>query len=320
MDQDHPDYQGGVANYHAEPGSCRTWLSAADGINGGEVVAQGVDETSCEVDRQLGACTSETGEAVSASNAASCAARSDTNVWTPDNYAVLETGHTCVTVADADDLGPTASAADCATKCAANPKCTFFVFGGTQCKMIPTSDGCESDGNKVASPNLDFYRVKGPIWYPPTNLPGEFVAKMTTVVTAIAVSKDKQACYAQRNAGQAACEAAGACTWTASPENCEATLQDSDPTTVAYIVQVEPVTCTNPTDQGTYSDQVLVPLITPTLLDVGKQGEIKYQVPNTEGGQIYKQSNPPKLCECSHACKLDIACLAALLCLALVAR
>ena len=66
---------------------------------------------------------------------------------------------------------------------------------------------------------------------------------------------------------------------------------------MAYIVQVEPVVCTNPTDQGTYSDQVLVPLTTPTLLDVGKQGRIKYQVPNTEGGQIYDLNDPPLLCK-----------------------
>ena len=74
-------------------------------------------------------------------------------------------------------------------------------------------------------------------------------------------------------------------------------MQDSDPTTVAYIVQVEPVVCTNPTDQGTYADLVLVPLTTPTLLGVGKQGQIKYQVPNTEGGQIYVLSDPPMLCK-----------------------
>lgn len=294
IDQDDPDYQGGVANYHAVPGSCRSWLSPADGISGGATVSQGVSRVSCEVDRQLGNCTSSTGAVVPVSNAASCRANSDGNVWTPDNYALVQSRMECDTP-DGFNVAA-ASATECATKCAANPDCTYFVFGGTQCKMETTTDGCISDGALVPSVN-SLYRVKGPIWYPPTNSPGQFVAKMTTVVTAIAVSKHKRACYAQRTAGRAACEAAGDCTWTASPENCEATLKDSDPTTVAYIVQVEPVVCTNPTDQGTYSDQVLVPLTTPTLLDVGKQGRIKYQVPNTEGGQIYDLNDPPLLCK-----------------------
>ena len=295
IDQDDPDYQGGVANYHAQPGKCRSWLTPDDGIDGGDEITQGTDRISCEVDRQLGSCTSDTGDAVLVSNAASCTANSASNVWTPDNYALVQSSMECDTP-DGFSVAA-ASEADCATKCAADPDCTFFVFGGTQCKMETTTDGCVNDGNLVPSLTNSLYRVKGPIWYPPTNSPGRFVAKMTTVVTAIAVSKDKRACYAQRNAGQAACEAAGECTWTASPENCDATLKDSDPTTVAYVVQVEPVTCTNPTDQGTYTDQVLVPLTTPTLLDVGKQGQIKYQMPNTQGGQIYDINDPPMLCK-----------------------
>jgi ubiquitin len=294
MDQDDPDYEGGVANYHATEGSCKSWLSADDDESGGATVTGGVDRVSCEVERQLGSCTSGAGDAVAVTNAASCAANSATNVWAPDNYALLSADQECSS-ADGFSL-PAASVEACAALCAETDDCTYFVFGGMLCKMETTTDGCVSDGALVPSVN-SLYRVKGPIWTAPTNSPGEFVAKMTTVVTAIAVSKDKRACYSQRNAGQAACEAAGECTWTASPENCEATLQDSDPTTVAYIVQVEPVVCTNPTDQGTYDDEVLFPLLTPTLLNVGKPGEIKYQVPNTQGGQIYDPTDPPKLYE-----------------------
>ena len=307
IDQSDIAYSGGDANYHAIPGSCID--STTDSS-----VSGGVDLTSCEIDRQLGMCatadTTDTATGVvtpgttvpSATNSLSCAANDATNVWAPDNFEVLQTDNECDT--SNTDLGLQTSATACASVCAANPDCTYFIYGqgtSTTCKMEATADGCSTDGTLVTSTSFDLYRVKGPIWTPPTNPPGAPVLKMTTVVTAVAVSKDKRACFAQMGNGQAACDGAGACTWTAAladgstPENCEATLQDSDPTTVAYIVQVEPVVCTNPVDQGTYQDSVSTPLTTPTVFDRG--GSISYNVPNTNNDQFYVPNEAPRLYE-----------------------
>ena len=66
-------------------------------------------------------------------------------------------------------------------------------------------------------------------------------------------------------------------------------MADSDPTVVAFIVQVETVTCDTPYNAGRYTDDVLVQMSTPT-----PGATIDYRIANTGQDQVYAPSDVPK--------------------------
>eukprot|EP01047_Picozoa_sp_COSAG01_P031541 COSAG01_NODE_2243_length_8085_cov_5.545830_1_plen_2343_part_01 len=117
----------------------------------------------------------------------------------------------------------------------------------------------------------------------------------------------------ERQAGTACLAAKSTCKYKPGVSaKCMPRIKDSDPTTVAYIVQVEPVKCENPTDQGVYKNQVLLPLSTKTdVYGQGMQkGQIIYNIPRTNKDQIYNPAVPPKLYEGAavqvHATKMNL--------------
>ena len=317
-----PLYSGGEANYHAEPGSCATQT-------GGTVDAS--TEKECEVDKQVMA--NKTYVKIAKGAGKNCGS-ADTD---------LGGGNAMNTVAQ------------CAAACAAVAgDCKFFIFGTGpkkgRCKFEKTATEVCSEG--FVSDNYDFYQTAGNTWTPPTNPAGPFKIYMSTVVTAVAISKDARACagYSEQ-LGEKACLAAktrttlgckftpgsaqgracqgteqqckdvhakiakdteadaktkctsaanGKCTYVSGVlPKCRAALADSEPTTVAYIVQVEPVKCGNPANQVYQGDGLNVPLTTPTeIYGQGKQkGMISYKIPNTAADQNYNPKLPPILYE-----------------------